>query len=327
MIIDPTASLQDDAEFDVTNIPYSGTRCSAFETMPAGYQQDSSTCSEVGISPGNDKNCRFTNSPVTPPPSEYDPTALTGSWYDPNTAGEGFVFHTVNESLAVGYFYEYDLDGDRLWLVATSSGPFEWGLPILFEAQMAEGGTFDDMHPDSILRSDWGGFVVELWDCESATANIFGEIGERELQLKSIATVAGTKCSGDETVHNTDFVTGSWYEPATSGQGFSVHKISEDRGVVYFYGFDDNGVNLWLLGVWGDELKFGQEFIIDLSQVSGGYFGPFDPDDILTEPWGILRMRIDDCENGFAIMDGLDGRQELDILLLAGTFGLECPPQ
>ena len=72
------------------------------------------------------------------------------------------MFHTVNESLAVGYYYGYDLDGDRLWLVATSSGPFEWGLPILFEAQMAEAGTFNDMHPELILRSDWGGHALGL---------------------------------------------------------------------------------------------------------------------------------------------------------------------
>lgn len=326
-IVDSTASIQDDAEFSVTNIPYSGTRCSANETLPAGYVQTESTCGNVGISPGEGNTCRFTNAPTGPPSSESDPTALTGSWYDPETSGEGFVFHTVNESQAVGYFYGYDANGGRLWLVGTSGGPFEWGIPILFEAQIAEGGTFNDIQPESIVRSDWGGFVVTLWNCENATADIFGDEGEKQLQLERIATVAGTKCSGDEVIHDTDFVTGSWYEPETSGQGFSIHKISEDRGVVYFYGFDRNGENLWLLGVWESALEFGIELTIELDQTSGGYFGPFDPDDLMIEPWGTLRMRIDDCESGIAIMDGLDGSQQLDIQLLAGSLGLDCPPR
>ena len=136
--------------------------------------------------------------------------------------------------------------------------------------------------------------------------------------------MAGTACSGDDSIHDTDSVTGSWYEPETSGQGFSVHKISEERGVVYFYGFDDKGNNLWLIGVWEDELQFGQEVIIQLDQTSGGSFGPFIPEEVVVDPWGTLKLRIDDCENGVAVMDGLDGRQELDIHLLAGSFGLGC---
>ena len=238
--------------------------------------------------------------------------------------GEGFVFHVVNEGLAVGYFYGYDDAGNRLWLVGTSEGPFFWDEPMKFEAASVGGGYFGQIFPELINRSDWGAFEVTLWNCESAFVHIYGESGEKELQLERVAKVAGTACSGDTAVHETDFVTGSWYEPETSGQGFSVHKISEERGVVYFYGFDSKSEPLWLVGVWDHELNFDQEVTIQLDQTSGGYFWEVIPEELVVEPWGTLKIQIDDCEKGIAVMDGLDGYQELDIHLLAGSLGLDC---
>ena len=316
------------AIFKVWDFHYNGTKCSAAESSPAGYYQEHTTCERISVRLDSRAECTFTNSPSDPPPPpppmEPDPTALTGSWYDPASSGEGFVFHSVTEDLAVGYFYGYDDDGNRLWLVGTSEGPFVWDSTIIFEAITVDGGWYGDIEPELIQRSEWGAFEITLRDCEYATASIYGDLGEKDFQLQRIAGVSGTACGGDETTVPTDSVTGSWYEPETSGQGFAVHKISEDRGVVYFYGFDDEGANLWLLGVWEEPLEFGQELTIPLDQTSGGFFGQFDPEDIVVEPWGTLLIRFDDCENGIAIMNGLDGRQELDIHLLAGSFGLEC---
>ena len=259
------------------------------------------------------------------PQPEQDTSAITGSWYDPLSSGEGFMLHSVNNDLAVGYFYGYDENGDRLWLIGVSEGPFIWNEPALFEAQVVEGGSFTEFDTENIVNSDWGTFEITQLDCDSASLDLNGTLGEKTLQLIRLAKVAGSKCAGETLAQATDSVTGSWYDPLTSGQGFAVHKISDDRGALYFYGYNDEGEHLWLIGVWEEELVFGEQVIIELDQASGGTFDLVDPADIKIEPWGTLRLRFDDCESGWAKLEGLDGSQELDLALLAGSLGLDCP--
>lgn len=234
------------------------------------------------------------------------------------------MIHRVNDSLAVAYYYGYDHDGQRLWLIGISEGPIETGQAIRFEFQSVEGGSFGHFDSQQIIRSDWGSGVLLLLDCNSATMKMYHGYKRRVLQLDRLAVTSGTACAGQEYGEATDSVTGSWYEEQTSGQGFSVHKIDENRGVIYFYGYTDEGARLWLIGTWEQGLGFGNDITIEMMQASGGYFGSFDPDQIVRERWGDLTIRFDDCTQGWARLDGIHGVQEFDLDLLADTFGLEC---
>jgi hypothetical protein len=321
-VYDDLASNEDKAKFRVRNFPYTGTSCSASAVLPDGYEVADSTCSDIAIKPEATIACEFINVPVTP--VIPDSTAITGSWYSPDSSGEGFMLHSVNENLAVGYFYGYDNEGERLWLIGISEGPFEWGVPAVFEAQYATGGSFNEFTPANVARVDWGTFVFTQWECDRATIEMLGEHGDKTVHVTRLASTSGTKCSDAETHVATDAVTGSWYDEATSGQGFSVHKIAADRGVVYFYGFDDTGKNLWLTGVWENEWLFGDEIAIEMLQASGGTFSEVDSKLILREFWGTLQLGFDDCDNGWARLEGIDGIQEFDLTLLAGSLGLGC---
>ena len=316
------ASNENEAEFRVRNFPYSGTSCSALAVLPDDYEVADSTCSEIAIKPEASIACEFINVPITP--VIPDSTAITGSWYSPESSGEGFMLHSVNENLTVGYFYGYDDEGGRLWLIGISEGPFEWGVPAVFGAQYAIGGSFDEFTPANVVRVDWGTFVFTQWECDRATIEMLGEHGEKTVHVTRLARTSGTNCSDAKTQIATDAVTGSWYDEEKSGQGFSVHKIAVDRGVVYFYGFDDAGKNLWLTGVWENEWSFGDEIAIDMLQASGGKFNEVDSQLVLREFWGTLQLRFDDCDNGWARLEGIDGIQEFDLTLLAGSLGLGC---
>ena len=323
-VYDDLASNEDEAKFRVRNIPYTGTSCSASAVLPDDYEVADSTCYDIVIKPESTIACEFINAPVTP--VMPDSTAITGSWYSPDSSGEGFMMHSVNENLAVGYFYGYDNEGGRLWLIGISEGPFEWGVPAVFEAQYAIGGSFDAFTPANVVRVDWGTFVFTQWDCDRATIEMLGAHGDKTVHVIRLAGTWGTHCSGAETPVATDAVTGSWYDEETSGQGFSLHKIAVDRGVVYFYGFDGAGENLWLTGVWEHEWSFGDEITIEMLQASGGTFDEVDPQRILRELWGTLQLRFDDCDNGWARLEGVDGIQEFNLSLLAGSLGLDCIP-
>lgn len=324
VISDEMASHDGDALFRVREFPYSGTVCMALADLPGGYELSDSTCSDLAVAPDAHVTCDILSAPVTP--LLPDPTAITGSWYSPDSSGEGFMLHSVNDDLAVGYFYGYDNDGESLWLIGVSDGPFEWGEPAVFEAQYATGGSFTKFDPENIVRTDWGSFAFTQWDCDRATVHMLGEHGAKTTHLIRLAATSGMACSGAGVQLPTDAVTGSWYEKATSGQGFSVHKVAVDHGVVYFYGYDDQGDNLWLIGDWHTEWAFGDELLLEMLLATGGTFDYIDPDQILREPWGTLQLRFDDCNRGWARLEGVDGIQEIDITLLAGSLGMACRP-
>lgn len=322
MVHQDMASHAGEAVFRVLQFPHSGTSCTAHLTPPEGYHVAESSCSGLSVTPGAKIACAFTSAPVTP--AIPDLMAMTGSWYSPDSSGEGFMLHSVHETLAVGYFYGFDREGDPLWLIGVSEGPFDWGVPIVFEAQYTGGGSFTDFDPDQVVRAEWGQFSFMQWDCDRATMEMAGEHGAKKIHVIRLAQTSGTKCSGANAPAQTDSVSGSWFEPSTTGQGLALHVIAADHGVVYFYGYDDLGGNLWLTGEWDDEWSFGDEMMVEMLRVSGGTFDLIDPEQVVRETWGTLQLRFDDCDSAWARLEGIDGVQELDLVLLAGSLGLEC---
>ncbi len=117
---------------------------------------------------------------------------------------------------------------------------------------------------------------------------------------------------------------GNWFDPATSGQGFDFFVLSEDRFAVLFYGHRNDGANLILGGVTVHRPRYGNPFIVDLTTVTGGRFGNFDPSLIRRDPWGTLTLRFESCERALAVLDGIHGRQVLNLQPLTRIEGLVC---
>ncbi len=117
---------------------------------------------------------------------------------------------------------------------------------------------------------------------------------------------------------------GSWYEPATSGQGFEVQWINGDTLMVYFYGHRDDGSNLFLLGVRQGAFEYGQTLDIPMAATTGGRFNDFDATDIERSQWGSLQLTFDSCDSAIAELSGDDGEQTLILERLGRTTGLDC---
>ncbi|HEX4481616.1 MAG TPA: hypothetical protein VH082_12445 [Rudaea sp.] len=93
-------------------------------------------------------------------------------------------------------------------------------------------------------------------------------------------------------------ISGSWYDPAQSGQGFNVEVLANNQLLVYFYTFDAAGNNVWLGGVGTID---GAVATIALYTTSGGFFTPnFDETKITHAAWGTLTMTFTDCNTGTA---------------------------
>lgn len=127
-----------------------------------------------------------------------------------------------------------------------------------------------------------------------------------------------------DTVRDPRGFAGAWFDPATSGQGLSMLWIPGGVLTVSFFGYRNDGSNLWLLGVRQGPIRFGETMVIPLDLNRGGRFGNFAPAQVERVAWGSLTLRFDSCSSGQAILDGLDGRQTMALTKLVGIDGLGC---
>jgi hypothetical protein len=95
--------------------------------------------------------------------------------------------------------------------------------------------------------------------------------------------------------------TGSWFNPARAGEGWTLEMLPDGSVAVVWYTFlpgeGDTG-QAWVLGqggvVEGNRIRFTTVYT-----ARGGRFGPtFDPAAVVLEPWGTLEFTFTSCDAG-----------------------------
>ena len=118
--------------------------------------------------------------------------SFSGTWYDPNRSGEGFLIDVTagidsSEARAVIAWYTYNSDdsGTQAWIVGT--GPVI-ADSILAEMSITSGTSFGENFVETdVIRLPWGQVTIKFNDCNSATVTFnsidpdFGS-GSYELQ-------------------------------------------------------------------------------------------------------------------------------------------------
>jgi hypothetical protein len=123
-------------------------------------------------------------------------------------------------------------------------------------------------------------------------------------------------------------LTGSWFEPATSGQGFTLELIDADRFILFFYGFDTFGDQLWLYGDYTqgpDGFAFGEPVAVPMYFTAGTRWGAFDPGAVTRTLWGTATFVFEDCSAAGVVLDGTTGQQSLALQKLITPRGIDCP--
>lgn len=149
------------------------------------------------------------------------------------------------------------------------------------------------------------------------------------------ARIAGAVVDGNSTVHTIAngaialpaSLSGSWYEPASSGQGLSVEVIDADRFLVFFYGFDSAGAPLWLYGEFRQStpgFAFGRALTANMISTTGTRWSPFVPGDVRRTPWGTATFTFDSCLRARLVLDGSTGTKTLNLEKLVTPRGLSC---
>jgi hypothetical protein len=103
---------------------------------------------------------------IDPPLLEI--ATLSGSWYDPSHAGEGYTLEVLADQRLLVYWFGFDPDGNRRWFFgigAINGAVFEFD-----DMLTTTGGVFGDaFDPANVEELPWGSLELEL-NCEGGEA-------------------------------------------------------------------------------------------------------------------------------------------------------------
>jgi hypothetical protein len=119
-------------------------------------------------------------------------------------------------------------------------------------------------------------------------------------------------------------VSGAWMDPKTDGQGWSFYATPQGF-VGTFFGYSDNGENLWLATEnLVDDLQLGEPVTFDLLYGADGSFGsPVNPENM--DFWGQATITFESCNEATAEISGVDGTESHNLQRIVGLIGVpEC---
>lgn len=236
----------------------------------------------------------------------FDPTS-NGSWFHPERSGEGLTQMLLPQGNMLVYWFTFSPDGDQRWLLGsgerqqaavdwsyllkTAGGHFGQGL-ALFE--------YPNVQASGLLRIDRIGVDGQL-TLYGQDERICGvrppmppddgcDIHLRNIRVSQVplTRLAGSRCDNRQP-HQ--WISGAWFSPERSGEGFVVEVTEDGRGLVYWFTYtaDGSGKQAWMIG---DGEFDGEVLTIDqMIQPVGTRFGTdFDPEQVDYLDWGGLTL-------------------------------------
>ncbi len=124
-----------------------------------------------------------------PPPSDFEINlGLAGAWFNPATAGQGFLIDLLaDEQFIFITWYTFTPDGQQQWF--TAAGNFQ-GNRVELNVIEATGGIFNE--PSEVTREIEGSVIAEFTDCLNGTI----EFDITEFGLTGVIPI--TRIAGDQ---------------------------------------------------------------------------------------------------------------------------------
>jgi len=123
-------------------------------------------------------------------------------------------------------------------------------------------------------------------------------------------------------------MSGSWYNPAQDGHGFSIEILANNRSVFYWYVYNPDGTPTFLIAlgdIYGDTIQGTAYFN------TGMRWGDFDPTPRTQTVWGDLRITFHDCNSATLYYEATHsdtsiphGSGEISLVRLANVERLQC---
>lgn len=256
--------------------------------------------------------------PITP--------KLSGSWFNPERKGEGWVIEVLDEERALVYWFTYPPEGApgrQRWLMGV--GRIRGDTLTVELMEPALGRPFGGTGPAVNLR-EWGTVTFRFSGPHAGMMRWAGPPGYSAGQ-RPVARLAGPPADAGGAV--TPAVSGSWFDASRDGEGWHVMRLGDGRVLVYWFTFDGQGRPAWLVGV--GRMEDGVVTVEQAAIPRGASFGhAFDPVEVTMGSWGTLRFDFgaDDCRTGRMSFDSplpAFGDGERDLTRLTALSG-NCTP-
>ncbi|MGZ5595755.1 MAG: dioxygenase family protein [Usitatibacter sp.] len=219
----------------------------------------------------------------------FDQAGLTGHWYDPNTAGQGFSLEVFPNQTAPGVgqafgaWFTYDtappgdVDKQRWYTFSGAASSSSNVIPVRIFRNI--GGNFDA--PPITSGVLVGNGALSFSTCTSGElAYAFTDGTNRTGVVPMSRLTPNITCgSGTALPTNADFaLSGSWFDPQTSGQGFTI-EVNPAASILFFSWYT-YGVNAGAAGVAGQRWFTAQapfdpgmrSIPLTIFQTAGGIF-------------------------------------------------------
>ena len=147
------------------------------------------------------------------------------------------------------------------------------------------------------------------------------------MNLARLSSVMGIECGRppDAAAQPTAALSGSWYDPGHSGEGYALEILADGRTLVYWFSFDTSGQRRWFYGVGA--MEDGRVVFDTLHTTGGARFGAeFNPLDVTLTDWGSLELELG-CDAGTARFEPTESGfspGQLDLVRLTLLDGLGC---
>jgi hypothetical protein len=243
---------------------------------------------------------------------DIDQHGLTGAWYDPSSAGQGFALEVYEDLIAPGEGYLqggwFTFDGapaggveKQRWYTfggAVSGGASLATLP-LYENR---GGTF--AAPPSTSGQVVGQATISFSSCLAGRFD-YTFFDGRQDSVPFSRLAANVDCAATTTrTTDDDFaLSGNWYDPTASGQGL-IMEVNPASQVLWFAWYTywtqpplpgDAGQR-WYSGE-GTFVKGARSVPVTLYETSGGIFGIPTPPSQQTLPVGSATVAFMNCSS------------------------------
>jgi hypothetical protein len=154
-----------------------------------------------------------------------DQFGLTGSWYNPQTSGQGLLLTVYADSVATGQggigagWYTFDNSGNQRWYVLSGAVNSNSGSTTLVISTATDGNL---AAAPSVSASQVGTATLSFSDCSTGTlVYAFNDGRSGSIPLSRLGSNVNCGTSGNTGAASANYpLSGTWYDPNHSGQGF-----------------------------------------------------------------------------------------------------------
>ena len=207
---------------------------------------------------------------------------ISGTWQSLEQDGIGYIIEILPDGRVAVSWATFDEQGNQRWLIGI--GEILGNRIVVDNLTFSTGPSFGpDFNPaDAIRQTQAGSLEFVFNECSSGSVEFraFGQSGQLD-DFVPTTQIAGIGCQIDNVqLPPLSFVSGTWFDPTHNSEGFTIHVLPDGRVIMYWYTFDNEGNQFWLIGV--GTVDADDRIVIDnVRTSSGGRFGnDFDSGDV-----------------------------------------------